>query len=62
MSNEPVRVTAFDPATGETATQDLDPHGYILLLGEHMEVSSLARYGNGTIQFTIKRTAGEQLP
>ena len=55
MAEERVRVTAHDPVTGETGTQELDPNGYVLLVGEHMEVSSLARHANGTVQLTIKK-------
>lgn len=53
--NPQVRVTCFDPATGDVETQELDPNGYILILGKYMEISSLAQYANGTVQLTIKR-------
>lgn len=52
---ERVRVTAHDPATGDHNTEELDPFGYVLVVGQHMTVSSLAKYANGTIQLTIKR-------
>lgn len=52
---ERVRVTAHDPATGDHSTEELDPFGYVLVVGQHMTVSSLAKYANGTIQLTIKR-------
>lgn len=51
---DPVRVTVFDPLTGDTETRELQPDSYILLLGENKEVTSLSRYANGTVQFTIK--------
>lgn len=51
-----VRVTVFDPATGETEEAELDPNGYILTLGEHMEVSAFQQWPkSGTVQLTLKR-------
>jgi hypothetical protein len=49
-----VRVTAHDPVTGDTDTQELDPRGYVLIVGEHLERCSVHRYRNGTIQLTLK--------
>lgn len=51
---DPVRVTVYDPMTGDTESRELQPDSYILLLGENKEVTSLSRYANGTVQFTIK--------
>lgn len=57
-SAERVKVTVFDPATGETDTAELDPNSYILLTGEHMEVSAYQEWPkSGTVQLTIKRRA-----
>ena len=53
-----VKVSVFDPATGETDEAELDPNSYILLTGEHMEVASYQQYANGTVQLTIKRVPG----
>lgn len=52
--SEPVRVTVYDPETGDTETRDLEPYSYILLLGANKEVSSMSRHANGTVQLTIK--------
>ena len=57
MADEPVRVTVADPVTGDTETAEIGPHGYVLTLGSAMEVTSMARYANGTVQFTIKPVA-----
>lgn len=54
MADERVKVSVFDPATGETETAELSPNSYILTLGEHMEVASYQQYANGTVQFTLK--------
>lgn len=56
MANEPrVRVTAYDPVTGDTDTSELDPNSYVLICGQNMQVTSLAAYANGTVSLTIKR-------
>jgi hypothetical protein len=56
MAAERVRVSVFDPKTGETETSELDPHSYILICGEHMEVSSYQQWPvSGTVQMTLKR-------
>jgi len=56
MSDERVRVSVFDPKTGETETAELDPNSYILLTGEFMEVSAFQHWPmTGTVQMTLKR-------
>lgn len=57
--SEPVKVTVYDPRTGETETADLPANDYILLLGERMELSGMQMYGNGTRVLTIKPTRTE---
>lgn len=57
--SERVNVSVFDPKTGETETAELDPHSYILLTGEFMEVTAYQQYSNGTVQLTMKRKAAE---
>ena len=52
-----VRVTCFDPVTGESGTQPLDPDNYLLTLGERCEITACQVYANGTVQLTIKRGA-----
>jgi len=52
-----VRVTCFDPATGDSETKPLDPDNYILTLGERCEIKACQVYANGTVQLTIKRGA-----
>lgn len=53
--SEPVRVSVFDPVTGETEVQDLAPDNYILLCGERCEVTHHQFYPkSGTHQLTIK--------
>lgn len=52
-----VRVSVFDPVTGETETAELPPDSYILTLGERMEVAHFQQYANGTVQMTLKRKA-----
>ena len=52
---DPVRVSVFDPATGETEVQDLPEDNYILLCGERCEVTHRQFYpSTGTHQLTIK--------
>lgn len=53
-STERVTVSCTDPETGETETQELDPHGYIVICGEHVHVDGEQWYGNGTRVITIK--------
>ncbi len=55
----PIEVTAHDPVHGESDTQLVYPHGYCLVLGEQMKVSSMQRWPNGTVQLTLKRKAAE---
>ena len=50
-----VRVTAYDPATGDTGTQELDPNGYVLVVGEGMYLASETGNGTGTITLVVKR-------
>lgn len=51
-----MQVSVFDPKTGETETSDLDPHSYILICGEFMEVSAFQQWPkSGTVQMTLKR-------
>lgn len=52
---ERVRVTAYDPSTGDTETQELDPNSYILVCGENMHIAAIAEHRNGTVQLTLKR-------
>jgi hypothetical protein len=51
---ERVRVSVFDPKTGDTETAELLPDSYILLTGERMQLTSTQRYGSGTVQLTLK--------
>ena len=52
-----VHVSVFDPKTGETEEAELDPHSYILLTGEFMEVAAFQQWPkSGTVQMTLKRT------
>ena len=53
--NRWVEVTSRDPITGEEQTGILNPHSYILVVGEFCEISSCQRYGNGTVQLTLKQ-------
>jgi hypothetical protein len=53
---ERVRVSVFDPATGDTETAELPPDSYILLMGEFMEISAFQEWPrSGTVQITLKR-------
>jgi hypothetical protein len=53
--SERVRVSVFDPATGETETQELPEDSYILICGERCWVSHRQWYPRtGTHQITIK--------
>jgi hypothetical protein len=55
-----VKVSVFDPKTGDTEETELDPHSYILLTGEFMEVAGYQHWPkSGTVQFTLKRKAAE---
>lgn len=55
-----VKVTSYDPTTGEGETQRLDPHSYILVCGEFCEVAAVQRYANGTTQITLKVRKGHE--
>jgi hypothetical protein len=56
MTERPrITVSCHDPVDDTTQTQELDPNSYVLVLGENMEVGSLARHANGTVQLTLKR-------
>lgn len=61
MTSAPVTVTTHDPETGEGTTQDLQPDGYVLVLGELMELAHAVGHGTGTIVLTIKRRQPAQL-
>lgn len=51
-----VRVTVFDPKTGDEEMQELNPGSYILIMGERMKVSSFQQWPkSGTVQITLKR-------
>lgn len=55
-ADERVRVTVFDPKTGDEEVQELDPGSYILITGERMEVSGYQQWPkSGTVQITLKR-------
>lgn len=50
-----VRVSVFDPATGETETSELDPGNYVLVVGERCEVTyHQFHFSSSTHQLTIK--------
>jgi hypothetical protein len=56
--SERVVVSVFDPKTGDTEKAELDPHSYILLTGEFMEVAGYQHWPkSGTVQLTLKRKA-----
>lgn len=56
-----IRVTCTNPETGESETQELDPHSYILICGEFMELSSCQHWPvSGTFQMTLKRRSQEE--
>lgn len=51
-----VKVTCEDPKTGESETQELDPHSYVIVCGEHMRVAHEQLFPqSGTVQLTLKR-------
>lgn len=52
---ENVKVTAYDPVTGDTQTAELRPDDHIVLCGEDVEIAAYQRYANGTVQLTIKK-------
>ena len=62
MATERVRVSVFDPATGNNETAELPPDSYILLTGERMYVAGEQHYANGTVQLTLKLTPTEEAP
>lgn len=49
-----IRITVFDPDTGDTQVAELDQGGFILICGERMELTHEQRYATGTVQLTIK--------
>lgn len=54
-----VRVTCFDPETGESQTQELDPHSYVLVCGKYLEFAYEQWHPNGTVQLTLRRRTEE---
>lgn len=57
MPEERVRVSVFDPRTGDTEVSELDPASYILICGERMEITGYQQWPkSGTVQLTLKRT------
>lgn len=52
-----VRVTCFDPATGESETQELPEDSYILTCGERCELAGMQVYANGTTVLTLRKKA-----
>lgn len=59
MTRPVVELTARDIDTGESDTVLIGdgPAGYVVTCGPGCEVTSEQRYGNGTVQITIKPTA-----
>lgn len=58
MSDDPqITVVVCEPGK-PNKTRSLDADSYLLFLGQRMELGSFAKYGNGTVQLTLKRTKG----
>jgi len=49
-----LRVTVFDPETGETVTREVGPADYAIVITEPLHLDALAVYGNGTKVLTLK--------
>lgn len=55
MSALDIRVTSYDPLTGDSETQELPPDGYVLVVGERMKLVSAEGHGTGKIVLTIEQ-------
>lgn len=49
-----IRVTAVDLETGETATKEIQPGNYVIVVATPCYVASELHYANGTTMLTLK--------
>lgn len=49
-----IRVTAVDLETGETATKEIQPGNYVIVVASPCYVASERHYQTGTSQLTLK--------
>lgn len=49
-----IRVTAVDLETGETATQEIQPGNYVIVVASPCHVSAEQHYRTGTTQITLR--------
>lgn len=62
MTDKGFRVTVEDLETGTSETRLVPLHEFFYLTTGDCHVSSVARYGNGTMQFTVKGCTAKAPP
>jgi pyruvate/2-oxoglutarate dehydrogenase complex dihydrolipoamide dehydrogenase (E3) component len=62
MSEEPIKVTVSDPATGEVLGEQVVENDYVVICAGNRYVAHTNAHANGTHVLTIKRDQAAERP